>query len=351
MNRPISIQDIAKEAGVSHTTVSRALHDSPLISADVRQQIQRLAHEMGYTPNAVAQSLKGQQTHTVGLVVTTIADPFVGRVVRGIDEVAQEAGMSLFLGVSNNDPEREMQVIESFHRRRVDGIIVAAPQISAQYARRLARINVPTVLINQQAETGHEILHSVAVDDYSGACQAVEHLLGLGHRAIGYLGAGNRPRSNRLRLQAYLDAMGAAASSSRRAAPAETLTRIAPPERRYHTDDVSDGQALTHELLDAGATAIFCYNDMIATGALLACRQRGILVPEQFSIVGFDDIELAQYVTPPLTTVHQPKLRLGKAAMHMLLDLLNGLTVADQILPTGLVVRGSSGRLSSLSSN
>src|SRR5512142_180224 len=135
MTRRVSIQDIAQAAGVSHTTVSRALRDSPLISAEVRQQIHKLAHEMGYIPNAVAQSLRGQRTSTVGLVVTTISDPFVGRVVRGVEEVAQHEKLSLFLSVSNNDPDRELAVIETFHRRRVDGIIVAASRMAEQHEK------------------------------------------------------------------------------------------------------------------------------------------------------------------------------------------------------------------------
>ena len=114
--RPVSIRDIAARAGVSHTTVSRALHDNPLISRDVRERIQQIALEMGYVPNEVAQSLKQSQTHSVGLVVTSIADPFVGRVVRGIEESAQAAHMSVILSVSDNQPEQEMAVIENFNR-------------------------------------------------------------------------------------------------------------------------------------------------------------------------------------------------------------------------------------------
>lgn len=338
MNRAISILDIAREAGVSHSTVSRALHDNPLISVDVRDTIQRIARDMGYSPNAVAQSLKGQRTHTVGLVVTTIADPFVGRVVRGIDEVAQKAGMDVFLGVSNNDPEREMAVIESFHRRRVDGIIVTAAKITDAYAQRLARINVPTVLINQQADMASEMLHTVSVDDYLGACQAVDFLIRLGHRAIGYLGAGNRPRSNRLRRQAYLDTLNSAGLT-----PQEDWIKITPADHRYHTDDEADGFQLSIALIEAGVTAIFCYNDMIAVGALMACRERHILVPGKISILGYDDIEIAQYVTPPLTTIHQPKLRLGQAAMEMLLALMANQPVEDHILTTELVQRLSVG--------
>lgn len=336
MSRPVSIQDIAQAAEVSHTTVSRALRNSPLISKEVREKIQKLALEMGYIPNAVAQSLRGQRTNTIGLVVTTISDPFFGRVVRGIEEMAQQYNLSVFLSVSNNDPDRELAVIENFHRRRVDGIIVAAAQLTEQHERRLVRIGVPTVLINHQAESKLEHLHSVSVDDYSGARKGVEYLLQLGHRWIGYLGAGNRPRSNRVRMEGYNDSLAAAGIE-----PSNAWVRIAPPDHRYHSDDVRDGQQLLPGLVAAGATAVFCYNDSIAVGALLACRALGISVPDQLSIVGFDDIELAQFVKPALTTVHQPKLRLGQLAMEMLLDLMAGRPVEDHILPTELILRES----------
>lgn len=338
MSRAVSIQDIARAAGVSHATVSRALHDSPLISTEVRQRIQQLAQDMGYTPNAVAQSLQGQRTNTIGIVVTSIADPFAGRVVRGIEDVAQAANISILLSASYNDPEREMAVIETFHRRRVDGVISAAAQISGRYTQRLAHIKMPTVLINQQAEAGEEQLHSVDVDDTAGARQAVEHLLALGHRAIGYVGAGNRPRSNRRRLAGYRDALRAAGCE-----PSEAWIRIAPAESRYHSDDVINNQTLAPELLAAGVTAIFCYNDLIAVGALMACRELGVGVPERISVVGFDDVETAQYITPPLTTIHQPKLRLGELAMGMLLDILDGKAVRNIVLPTELICRASSG--------
>lgn len=334
--RTISIQDVARAVGVSHTTVSRALRDSPLISLEVREKVQKLAQEMGYVPNAVAQSLRGQRTNTIGLVVTTIADPFVGRVVRGIEEVAQQYHLSLFLSVSNNDADREVDVIENFHRRRVDGIIVTATQLSEKHAKHLARLDVPTVVINQQAEAKLEHFHSVSIDDYSGARIAIDHLLELGHSAIGYIGAGNRPHSNQSRLKGYRDAL-----TDANIKVAEDWIRIAPKEHRYHSDDVRDGEQLLPDLIAAGVTAVFCFNDSIAVGALLACRLMGISVPEQLSLVGFDDIELAQFVTPPLTTIHQPKLRIGQLAMEMLLDLLNNRPVQDHVLPTNLVLRSS----------
>jgi DNA-binding LacI/PurR family transcriptional regulator len=337
-DRPVSIQDIAKAAGVSHSTVSRALHDSPLISLEVRQRIQRLAQEMGYTPNQVAQSLKERRTNTVGVVITSISDPFLARVVRGIEDVAQAAGIQVLLSISNNDSEREMDLIDAFHRRRVDGVISSTSMVSEQHLQRLAKIKMPTVLINQQAmgETG--LVRSVQVDDYASTRQAMEHLLSLGHRAIGYLGVGNRPRSNWIRLSAYRDALRTAGIAGN-----EAWIKVAPPESRYYADDVADGQAMLPTLLHTGVTAVFCYNDTVAVGALLACRDLDIAVPDQLSIMGFDDVELAQYVTPPLSSIHQPKLRMGEQAMRMLLDLVEGRPVQNQTLATDLVVRCSTG--------
>jgi LacI family transcriptional regulator/LacI family repressor for deo operon, udp, cdd, tsx, nupC, and nupG len=332
----VSIEDIARRAGVSHSTVSRALRDSPLISVAMREQIQGLARELGYTPNAIALCQQGHRRYTIGLVVTSISDPFLADVVKGVEEVARTANLSVFLSASHNDAEQEMMVIETFHRRRVDGILVAASQITSDHAERLARINVPTVLINHEAETQYDLLHSAAVDDYQGARLAVEHLLGLGHRAIGYIGAGNRPKSNRRRLEGYRDALLQAGVQIN-----ARWQAIASAEDYLHHDDVAAGQILLARLLETQVTAIFCYNDMIALGALLACRTRAVAVPGALSIIGFDDVEIAKYMAPPLTTMHQPKATLGRMAMQMLLDLLDQRPVQNYVIPPTLVQRGS----------
>lgn len=337
--RPVSIQDIAEAAGVSHSTVSRALHNSELISREVRQRIQQLAQEMGYTPNAVAQSLKGRRTNTVGLVIASISDPFLGRVVRGIEDVAQAARVSVFLSISYNDPDREMEIIKTFQRRRVDGVISSATQLYGPYIEQLVQLNIPLVMINQQAESVAEHVHFVDSDDYAGARQAVEHLLALGHTRIGYLGVGSRVASNQRRLKGYRDALAAAGIRHK-----EEWIKSPPSPYYSHSDDVYIGQTMLPALLAAGVTAVFCYNDMIAVGVLMKCRELAIGVPEQVSVVGYDDVEIAAYVTPSLTTIHQPKLRLGEIAMQMLLDLLDGCSVQNQVLSTELVVRASTSR-------
>jgi DNA-binding LacI/PurR family transcriptional regulator len=336
----VSIEDIAREAGVSHSTVSRALRDSTLISVEVRKRIQELAREMGYTPNAIAQSLQTRQTSTIGLVVTSIADPFWGDVMKGVEEVARASGFSVFLSASHNDPAQEMAIIETFRRRRVDGILVAASRITGNYQKRLDHLQAPTVLINSQAESEAKLLHWVAVDDHKGAQLAIEHLLQLGHRSIGYIGTSNRPRSNRQRLLGYQSTLAAADVLSR-----DEWIVISPGNEASHEEDVAAGRTSLPQLLDAGVTAIFCYNDVIATGVLIACRELGVRVPGELSIIGFDNIEMASYVTPPLTTIHQPKIEMGRLATQVMLDLLHNRPGQNYVLPPTLIERASTAPL------
>ncbi len=330
---PVTIKDIAKAAGVSHTTVSRALHGSPAISPETTTRIRKLAQEMGYTPSAVAQSLLARRTQTIGVVLTTIADPFTAQIVGGVEETAQAAGYSVFLSTSHGNPDQEMAVVETFHRRRVDAIIVVASRVGSLYSSRLNQIRVPIVLVNNQEEGDY--LYSVAVDDISAAQESVEYLIGLGHRRVGYVGAVNRPKSNRRRQTGYQTALRQAGI------PIDPGLIQAP----LADNDLERGRLALAQLSLTGATAVLCYNDLTAIGLLLACRQANIAVPQHFSIVGFDDIEPAFYVTPPLTTVRQPRVKLGQLAIQMVLDLLNGQEVQNQILNCELIVRESTARV------
>ncbi len=334
----VSIKDIAKEAGVSYSTVSRALNNSQLISVEVRERVQAIAREMGYTPNALAQSLQSRLTHSIGLVITTISDPFFMEVVKGVEEVAQEAGISVFLATSNNDPEQEIRIIETFNRRRVDGVIVAASRIGSDYASRLEQIQIPVIMVNNQAIGEYRNLFSVSVDDYAGARMAVNHLLDLGHRRIGYIGVNNRPASNERRLRGYLETLAKAGLSFH---PEWVLINDT-VQHEDLTGDLRVGENLMPLLWQTGITAAFCYCDTVAAGAMLVCRRRAIEVPQQVSIVGFDDNDLCQLITPRLTTVHQPKREMGQIAMQMLLISMKGRSVDDCILQPSLMIRESS---------
>jgi LacI family transcriptional regulator/LacI family repressor for deo operon, udp, cdd, tsx, nupC, and nupG len=334
VKRSVSIEDVARAASVSHSTVSRALRNSPLISAEVRRRVQEIAQEMGYIPNAIAQSLKQQRTNTVGLVVTSIADPFYADVIKGIEETARPAGMSVFISATYNDEAQELAVIDTFHRRQVDGIIVVSSRIARNY-QHLRRLGVPAVLVNNEANISGQSQHSVLIDDYAGATLAMRHLIALGHRQIGYLGITNRPFSNEQRRTAYLDALATARLPIN---PAAIMIANSPgPE----ADDVLASAQQTPQMLASGVTAVFCYNDLIAIGVLMACRERGVAVPGQLSIVGFDDIALAQYVSPALTTVIQPRRAMGSHSMYMLLGLIDQQPVTNVVLAPALAVRAS----------
>lgn len=334
--RKISIEDIARKAGVSHTTVSRALRDSTLISPKVREEIKQLAREMGYVPNSIAQSLQTQRTNTIGVVVTSIADPFFSEVVEGIEQIARTSGLSVLLSTSHRDVDLEIAAIDNFHRRRVDGILVADSRISKHNTKQLGQIAVPTVFIHSQTEDPPEIFYSVSVDDCLGARLAVEHLVSLGHTSIGYLGVSDRSRSNQQRLDGYQKTLSEAGL------PQKADWVAISDEYNVRTSDVVTGQQMLSKLVASGVTGIFCYNDMVAVGALLACQELGISVPRDLSIVGFDGIALGGYVTPPLTTVRQPMLEIGRSAMQMLLDLLQEKTVENHLLSPYLLKRSSS---------
>ncbi|MDX1524200.1 MAG: LacI family DNA-binding transcriptional regulator [Anaerolineae bacterium] len=330
---PVTIKDIARIAGVSHTTVSRALNGNPAISQKTVDRIREIAQEMGYTPSAVAQSLLAQQTKTIGMVVTTIADPFIVPVVEGVETAAQRAGYSVFLTTSHNDPDRELAVVETLQRRRVDAILITASRVGSLYSSQLDEIQVPIVLINNQ-ETG-KYLHSVTIDDRQGPMLAMTHLIELGHRKIGYVDTANRPQSSRLRATVYKEAL------SEIGVTYDPNLIISLPVK----GDFNRGRASLRPLLEAGATAVFCYNDVTAIGLLSACHEQGVKVPQELSIVGHDDIEAAQYVFPQLTTVRQPSLQLGQLAMEMALDLLNDKEVQDIVLPGEIAVRQSTAPL------
>ena len=336
----VSIKDIAKAAGVSYSTVSRALHNSPLISLEVREQIQRIAGSMGYTPNALAQSLQSKQTNSVGLVITTISDPFFADVVNGVEEEAKKAGISVFLATTKNDPDEEIDIIETFSRRRVDGVIVASSRIDAGYASRLEQIRIPVVMVNAEAEEEGNLIYSVSVDDFDGARQAIRHLIDLGHRRIAYLGVSNRTVSNKHRMEGYIDTL-----------KKESIEIV--PERIIINQDTSPGdlvrdfkigQELCEKILKTDVTAIFCYCDTIAAGVMDTCRRNGISVPQQMSIVGFDDNFICEILSPPLTTIHQPEMEIGKLAMQMILNSLAGEDVVDILLNPHIIIRESTSK-------
>ena len=333
----VSIKDTAKAASVSHSTVSRALSDSPLVKAETKARIKRLAQEMGYTPDAIARSLVTQQTHTVGVVVTTITDPFVAEVVQGIEDAAHENDYAVILSSSAAEPDREMAAVEMLRAKRVDSLIVTSSRVGALYLEHLERIGVPVVLVNNHNEQSGRYTFSVSVDNQHGGYLATHHLIEGGHRCIAYVSGPADHSDDAGRMAGYRQALDEAHIPLDAALVVSGDGRLEGGERALH--------ALIR--LAEPPTAVFCYNDMTAIGLLSAARQAGLSVPGDLAVVGFDDIPFASHVTPPLTTVAQPQRDMGRQAMNMSLALIaaddSTAPFSDVTVKGKLVVRESSG--------
>lgn len=320
----VSIKDIARAAGVSHTTVSRALRDSPEISAEMKARIRQIAEEMGYRPSAVARSLVTRRTRVLGVVVTRLSDPFHTEVVQGIEMVAQEHGYSILFSLSHEDSEKERAIVEMMAQRQVEGIIVAASRVGDRYLDVLEELRIPIVLINSH-HTGERV-YSIAMDDHHGGLIATRYLTRLGHRRIGYISSVRGGETSRQRMAGYRQALKEVGLSFDHHLTAKGNGRV--------EGGVSAMQQLL--ALDPPPTAVFCYNDLTAIGALKAILQAGLRVPEDISLVGFDGLVEATYVNPPLTTVEQPRLQMGRLAAQMSIGLLS-----DQSQPTRLILQGT----------
>ena len=332
-SRQPSIKDIARMARVSHPTVSRALQNSPLVNAETAAKIRKIAEAAGYRPSAVARGLVTRRTRTVGLVVTTVADPFAGEVACGIEQAANDHGYAVFLANSNADAEHERKVVQALAERRVDGIIVTSSRVGSDYLPMLAQLNVPMVLVNDQYPG--EFVHSVMIANEDGSRAATEHLIDLGHRRIAYVGDRSGYQTETERLEGYRQALSAAGIEF-------------DAELAVHGDGRPEGAAEAMEALLKLAeppTAVCCYNDMTALGAMRAIRARGLRVPEDVSVTGFDDLFFAEYLEPPLTTVRQPMRRMGEMAMENLLKLMSGEdSVAQVKVEAELIVRSSTAK-------
>ena len=332
--RPLSIKDIARAANVSYSTVSRALQNSPLVGRKTTEKIQRIAQQSHYRVSAVARSLVTSKTRTIGVVVTSVSDPFAAEVVTGIEEIAESQHYSVFLANCNADPVREARVVDSFAERRVDGIIVMASRVGALYMPHLLRLKIPIVLLNNFRQ--NEFVYSVGIDNLSASHDATTYLISLGHRRIAYIGDHTGFQSDTDRFGGYRQALLQAGIPFQ-------------PELVAHGDGKPAGgeEAMRQILaLPKRPTAVFCYNDMSALGALRAARLQKVRVPEDLSLIGFDDLFLASYACPPLTTVRQPMAHMGRLATEILLKLLSGAICEFNLkVPAELIVRESTAPL------
>ncbi|MCY7419075.1 MAG: LacI family transcriptional regulator [Chloroflexi bacterium] len=331
-----TIADVAELAGVSTATVSRVLSGHSRGRGDSRNRVLSAVRTLEYRPSSVARSLKLRTTHTLGLLITDIQNPFFPELVRAIEDRARSRGYVVLLGNGANDREREAAFLELLEARRVDGVLIATSGLTHRHARWLDSARLPTVLVNSETRDGSR--PAAMSDNRAGGRLAAEHLLALGHRRLGLVTVSldDPPAAERLAgLHLALDSPSAQGA---------TVTL------EHCESNVASGGSATARLLQANpdVTGILCYNDVVAFGALRAIRASGRSVPLDVSVVGFDDIALAGFAEPSLTTVAQDIPALGGWVVDRLLDSLAGQrervvpSIYETVrLPVRLVVRAT----------
>ncbi len=303
----MTIKDVAKRAGVSPTTVSRVLSGKLVARSETIERVRSAVTALGYHPNVLAQGLITHRTGTIAVVVTDICDPAYPLAIRGIVDVATATGYSLFL-VSANTRATDPNYLRFVSQYRVDGAIVYSSSVTDEEIKQLQAYGVRTVLINRQMDG----IASIAVDGEQGGYLATHHLLTLGHQRVAYISGSSTTRQTLPRRTGYERALREASIA---VDPALIVAGDSEPE---------GGAAAMGQLLALAhpPTAVFAYNDMTAIGALETLKARGLRVPEDISVVGYDGIEVTRFLTPPLTTIEQPRRLLGTLAMKILLHLL-----------------------------
>jgi LacI family transcriptional regulator len=335
----VRLKDIALRAGVSLMTVSKVLRDAPDISPATKARIKMLAEEMGYVPDSMAQGLRTRTTHLIGLVVSASTNPIFAPAILAIEEQAHNLGYALLLAHTLNDPEREQTIIRRMLARRVDGMIIApvyrlAP--SAPIYEELYQSKTPVVILGQKtAFCSH--FPSVETEDLLGSFAATQHLLQLGHRRVAFFAGSTLSPWSQERLEGYKRAFREASLELD-----ETLIFNA-------GSTIEDGEKAALQMLNEGvkATAIQAATDLVAVGAASILLKQGFKIPEQISIVGFGNVLLGEHFKIPLTTVRQPKFRLGVAAMESFRKLVRHEPVDSKRLTAELLVRQSTAPVAS----
>ncbi len=337
---PATIADVARRAAVSTATVSRVLAGLGGARPATRQRVEGAARDLGYRPSAIARSLKLRTTRTLGLVITDIENPFFPHLVRAVEDAAHERGYAVVLCNAADDPERETFYLDLLVERRMDGVIIASNRLGGRHRPWLLDPPLPVVMVNATSGLGPP---SVKSDDHGGGALAAAHLLGLGHRRLGVLTPGRRYPDAAPRL--------AGVKAAVRARTAGVSLAVAPGQ-----PTIAGGATAMAELLqvEGGVTGVIAYNDLMAIGAMRAIRQAGCAIPDDISVVGFDDIDLALWTDPALTTVAQSMAELGRLAVERLTSGLDrpvarsadraARTRDDQVVvPVHLEVRASTG--------
>lgn len=331
-----TIKDIAKAAGVSVTTVSRALNGYSDVNEKTRKKIEKVAKELNYSPNTLARSLVMNKSKTIGLLISgldrgSIKDNFTFEVLVGLNKFVSESDYDLVIFSTTSSKQREKTYSQLCRERKVDGAIIQGIRTDDPYLREVVESDIPCVLIDIPIES--DTVGYITTDNMLGAKKGVQHLIELGHKDIAMINGHEFAFVSRQRLEGYYQALDAAGVSIN---PSWVVNGDFDEKK-------AEEQALKLLKLYPDITAIFCASDLMAMGAIKAAKQLNINVPEELSIVGYDDIVLAEYITPALTTIAQDKVQMGYEAAKLLINMLENHDKPHKItLPTELKVRESS---------
>ncbi len=330
---PVTIKDVAREAKVSVATVSRALNGLDSVTVKTRDRVMKVAAEMHFIPSSAARSLISRRTQTIGVLLPDLYGEFFSELIRGIDQAARAHGLHLLISSTRGDAAEAAAVMKSLHGR-VDGLLVMSPHADAEFLSRNLPRNLPAVLMSSRATGG--VLPSFSVDNYGGAVSMMRHLVGRGHSRIAMINGPEHNFDAQERLRGYRDAMAQLVPGT---------------EELVLQGDFSEesGWRTGNQILALAQrpTAVFAANDMMAIGCLFALNEAGVQVPGEIALAGFDDIPIARFVSPPLTTVRVRIAELGSMALERLamgIEHPERMSASPQTLRCELVVRSSCGR-------
>lgn len=305
-----TISDVAREAGVSVATVSHVMNETRHVEPETAERVRSAIAALRYSPNSLARGLRRGVTRTIGLLLPDNSNPFFAGVARHIEDAGFVAGYTVILCNSDGKPEKEERYLSVLMAKQIDGLIFAGSSDHARVFSRLSKSNMPAVLLDREIRSVN--VDSVLVDHRHGGRLAGQHLAGLGHRKVGVIGGPRDSGSSPARLRGFAEALHDAGLR---------LPKQAVVDADYH---FAGGRAAMERLMAQAPdiTAVFACNDLMAMGALSALRSRGLRVPDDFSVIGFDDIPYAATTWPPLTTVAQPVDKIGTRAVALLLERL-----------------------------
>lgn len=326
----VTIYDVAKKAGVSTATVSKIINNTGSISEKTKLKVQKVMDELQYQPSMIASALKGKSTHTIGLLIPDLSNPIFAEYAKYIEERAQELGFSVIMCNTDANPDKELRYIELLKQKQVDGIVIAARFNNIKLLKELIKENFPIAVIAQDLPALP--IDSVTVDDYLGGYQVTEYLLSLGHRKIGVVAEGDR--SSQERIKGYKQALVDAGLKVD-----EGLILVCQQPTR-ECAKLNAGILLDKE---RNQSAIFGCNDLLAVGVMQAARERGLTIPNDLSVIGFDNTDLSEVIYPSLTTVQQPLKDIGYHVVDFLTQKIEGnsRTTHRVVLLPNLVIRQS----------